>query len=1140
MTKSQKFFLSRRCQWAFDPIIRSRGEDYFYRKCVSKPNLDSTHALFEVYGTETYGTKIDWKESRKNRINVECTCPYFRSGDFCKHVWASFLALDQVQLDPALYAGNSDIEVAHTLSMQRGLSEYANDSDDEDLDELVERNNLDAEIDAHYDDHRTIKISNWQPTLRAIDAISKSITPQTRVPAKIPQETEPLDLWFVLPEQLWRERLTFRIEFHERQTASTGESTSLKKVKLAHSDARRCPDANVRALLFSLLSTAKSRFADRSASIRTGPTDETDIPVELLPEILPALTATGRLLIQEPKKKAPNSKPLEDGGPEPWKLELGFENRDRFTELVGFLTRKDETRNLTEPVLILASGLILFRDSIGWLEANTPFGWILTLRRPDKDLVIPTEELESFAYELRQSNTCPVVRWPEKLKMEERIIPPTSLVFILPDEFYQSTWRLELHLLFDYEGNRVHAHSSSPLLYVAGEQVAYRRDLPFENQERAKLQKVVKLHSLASIGDSGDYALTQAQLPPVVASLIEEGLTVEALGKPITKASSPKLKLERTGIDWFDLSVDIEFQNGAKLQLPTLLKAIRERSQLVTLGDGSTGVLPADWLKRFSPLATLGTETETSLRLSPAQALLLQSTLKEDSQLKRSSAYRELQEQITTLTTPTPRQVGGDFEGDLRGYQSLGLGWLRGLTDIGVGGILADDMGLGKTIQALAYLDSIYGKKAGIENPRKPSLVVAPKSLLFNWRREAERFTPGLRVLSHEGPTRTASTELFGEHDLILVTYATLRNDFALFNSLDFHTIIADEAQAIKNPKSISSIACKSIRAKTRIAMTGTPVENSLNDLFSILDFTNPGLLAESARKRYLTAAKADSHDIPLLQSLTRAIRPFILRRTKEQVLSELPPKTEQILYCELSSSETKLYQELRDHYRINLDREINTRGIAKSQILIIEALLRLRQAACHPALLADVKTKRRSKGSPQNQPKTSTKVDLLLQQLHELAAEGRKALVFSQFTSFLEIVQQRLREDDISFEYLDGATQDRQERVDRFQQSPDSKVFLISLKAGGTGLNLTSADTVFLIDPWWNPAVEAQAIDRAHRIGQQNKVTAYRLIARNTVEEKILQLQERKRKLAETLIQGTPTEGSSGITREDLELLLS
>ncbi|MDB5296023.1 MAG: Superfamily helicase, family, partial [Phycisphaerales bacterium] len=416
---------------------------------------------------------------------------------------------------------------------------------------------------------------------------------------------------------------------------------------------------------------------------------------------------------------------------------------------------------------------------------------------------------------------------------------------------------------------------------------------------------------------------------------------------------------------------------------------------------------------------------------------------------------------------------------------------------------------------------------AGRRPPAGPSLVVAPRSLVFNWKAEAAKFSPGIRVLDHTAVDRVRSADHFEDYDLIVTTYGTLRRDMSYFKDVRFDYAILDEAQAIKNAASESAKAARLVRADHRLALSGTPVQNHLGELWSLFDFLNPGMMGSVGVFRDLSADAA-SRDATARELLSRSLRPFVLRRTKEQVAQDLPAKMEQTIICELERDQRKLYDELRDHYRTSLLDRVAKEGMNKAKIMVLEALLRLRQAACHPGLI-----------DPKRAREPSAKLEALMDHIAEVVAEGRKVLVFSQFTSLLAIVKLRVEALNMTYEYLDGRTKDRQARVNRFQTDPDCKLFLISLKAGGVGLNLTAAEYVFLLDPWWNPAVEAQAIDRAHRIGQTRRVFAYRLIAKDTVEEKVIQLQQSKRELADAII-NADNSLIRGLSRDDLEMLLS
>ncbi|MGE4159814.1 MAG: DEAD/DEAH box helicase, partial [Planctomycetota bacterium] len=483
-----------------------------------------------------------------------------------------------------------------------------------------------------------------------------------------------------------------------------------------------------------------------------------------------------------------------------------------------------------------------------------------------------------------------------------------------------------------------------------------------------------------------------------------------------------------------------------------------------------------------------------------------------------------------------PGKAPATFKGTLRAYQREGLGWMQMLRRFGLGGCLADDMGLGKTVQVLALLENrrlelreiaeqlesgelkdADGKPVK-EVEKGPSLVVVPRSLMFNWRQEISRFAPQLKTLEHFGLSRPKDAKGFKGCDIVLTTYGTLRRDITFLKDIEFDYAILDEAQAVKNAATASSKAVRLIQARHRLALSGTPVENHIGELWNLLEFLNPGMFGS-----------INGIDINApVDVMAKTLRPLILRRTKDQVARDLPAKTEQTLTCELEGEQLKVYEKIRNHYRHTLLARVDRDGMASSQMEVLEALLRLRQVACHPGLV--------DKEVPDDVP--CAKLELLIPQLEEVIEGGHKALVFSQFTSFLTYVKEALEKAKIPYVYLDGKTRDRGAKVDEFQNDPKKRIFLISLKAGGVGLNLTAAEYVFILDPWWNPAVEAQAVDRAHRIGQTKKVFAYRIVAKNTVEERILEMQKDKKELAEAILGG-----GDGVlkklSREDLERLL-
>jgi non-specific serine/threonine protein kinase len=432
-------------------------------------------------------------------------------------------------------------------------------------------------------------------------------------------------------------------------------------------------------------------------------------------------------------------------------------------------------------------------------------------------------------------------------------------------------------------------------------------------------------------------------------------------------------------------------------------------------------------------------------------------------------------------------------------------------------------MGLGKTLQTLTLL-----LKEKLRGNRTPSLIVCPTSVVFNWEKEVQKFTPGLKTLIHTGLDRSKNTGQLQKFDIVLTTYGVLRRDIVLLKDFQFHYAILDESQKIKNPGSQTAKAARLLNARFRLSLTGTPVENNTVELWSQFSFLNPGLLGSLHYfKKSFTLPIEKKGDEKTAELLRRIIYPFILRRTKQSVAKELPPKIEQTLYCTMNPAQEALYRYWRDHFRALILNKIEADGLDSARMNVLEGLVKLRQIACHPVLID--KEIREDSG----------KYESLKEIVDEILAEDHKILIFSQFVRMLKLIRKHFDRHGIEYEYLDGNTVKRERCVDRFQNDDDIKIFLISLKAGGTGLNLTAADYVIHYDPWWNPAVEVQATDRAHRIGQDKKVFVFRMITKDSVEEKILQLQQRKKKLVDNLIT-TDSRIFKSLTRDDVDVLFS
>jgi superfamily II DNA or RNA helicase len=596
------------------------------------------------------------------------------------------------------------------------------------------------------------------------------------------------------------------------------------------------------------------------------------------------------------------------------------------------------------------------------------------------------------------------------------------------------------------------------------------------------------------------------------------------------------------GIDWFDLTIRVSY-GDLVVPLNELRKAILGKQDYILLADGSLGILPREWLDKYTLLLKIGELREGGLHLPALHWTVLEESGcaadNEALQAELAEKRRRWQQVGKDRVWPVPAGV----HAELRDYQQSGFQWLCLLDEMGWGGVLADDMGLGKTLQALSFLQHVVQRY-----PRETHLVICPTSLLYNWEAEIKKFVPGLQYHLHYGAGRELDEERFNRARVIITSYGMVRSDIAHLSRWTFGYVILDESQAIKNPASQARKSVQQLRARNRLALSGTPVQNSTFDLYAQMDFLNPGMLGSQDFFRREFAMPIDRNgDKEAAARLRKLVYPFILRRTKEQVARDLPDKTEMILWCEMGEEQRRIYDQFKETYRTALLDRIAEEGMSRSSMYILEGLTRLRQICDSPALLkgslGGASGAEGAEGSDREMagyPNASAKLEELIREIEENAGH-HKALVFSQFTSMLRLIREALEERGIPYQYLDGSVpaEERRRSVQQFQEEEDTRIFLISLKAGGVGLTLTAADYVYLVDPWWNPAVEQQAIDRSHRIGQAKKVFAYRMICRDTVEEKILQLQDRKRSLAADLI-ADEAGFVKQLTQEDVAYLFS
>jgi hypothetical protein len=1130
-------YLTNKFSSEFNIRVRSRGQAYFTDGCVQIVEGTKQTVSAVVAGSEEYDVLLT---IRGRDLCVACSCPYF-DNDVCKHIWATMVAAER----KGYLTGAPSRLVMVDLDFELDDSDFGLDDAEYDgyEDEVyLSKDRGDRAVvntpkprgPAQSQLARPAPPPEWK---QQIDSISRSMSGFAHERAAAWPSTR--ELFYIIEGQFpSNPGLVVTLGFREMKR--TGEWGKLRTSGLPALRMTQLPEADRDIIALLMGSTDNYSYSLDSQSAR--PSYKLYYPVTHL--LMPMICETGRCRVTLAENgKKPEMLPLEWDAGEPWEFWLEMRRSENNTLIAaGSLRRGEERMDISEPQMI-KSGLVIADGRIARFNDFGALEWI-NHWRTHGSLSVPQGDADRWLEELHRLPRVPRLDLPEELKCEEQALAPQPCLKIskLNDRANWQRDQLQGELSFNYSEVAVNEHDEREVIFIAAQKVKLLRDRERERACADRLTQIGFQQSRSYYDRPPQRFLNSKKLPKVVRTLAAEGWRVEAEGNIYREPGEFRIDVT-SGIDWFELHGEVAF-GDTTAKLPELLAALKRGETTVVLDDGSLGLLPEEWLKKYGLLASLGHAKADHLRFTRSQVGLLDALLGSQPEATFDESFARAREELASFAGVRRADAPSGFTGKLRAYQRDGLGWLQFLQRFGFGGCLADDMGLGKTVQVLALLESQRVDRErpnnGSEKPSRkkankaenngklpPSLVVVPKSLVFNWMQEAARFTPKLRVLDHTGLARLKSCDHFQEYDLVITTYGTLRRDAIQFKDFQFAHVILDEAQAIKNANTESAKAARLLRGHHRLAMSGTPIENHLGELWSLFEFLNPGLLGAASAFKLNTSA-ARNPDEPTRALLSKALRPFILRRTKQQVASDLPPKTEQTIYCEMEPVQRKLYDELREHYRRSLLGLIDREGIKKSKIQILEALLRLRQAACHPGLI-----------DKSRKLEPSAKLDLLLPHVGEVIEEGHKALVFSQFTSLLAIVRERLDREGITYEYLDGKTRDRQAGVERFQNDGNCKLFLISLKAGGLGLNLTAAEYVFLLDPWWNPAVEAQAIDRAHRIGQSRQVFAYRLIARDTVEEKVLMLQKTKKDLADAII-NADNSLIRNIAREDLELLLS
>lgn len=1139
--------ISKLHQDKFPSVIKARGSCYFAedRVQIIEDEPYSLRALVSGSGKSKYFVDflID-EENERNFLIVDCDCPYSEGGDLCKHIWATMVKVDTTKT--IFSTGKEEYGLVHSNRADpwdgsygtyveeedddevSDDEEYNEDEDDEEEDDDMEidpnQGTLDLEYDSKNSTYTTKRSasSDWQNRLNFVAKhANKNLTPTNENSSEKKSQ-----IIYVLDSQATAQMESLAILLFYREQKKNGHWGVLRKLRPnQHKTFHRSKDPldlDIASFIsqiydFSIMTQASNLYQLHKMRSDSANMITIDIP-QLQEIILSKLSKTDRFFLKDPKTNdidACFKKPISSEFEKNWnfKIKIHKDTKKKAFIISGHLFSDEKERPLDSALIIFGS-IIIFSDNVARFDGKEFLPWLQVLSSKNS-MEVPLTQQDDLVNHLFSLPLLPEMELPKELNWEKINSVPKPGFNIQLNTKNNKSGNLFGNLFLIYN-NTIFRPDENNKNYIV-DRDNKKLILRSEKDEQIFISFLKNL-GMQHLTDLNCLEFPSQDLQSIVSSMVESGWDVQAEGKNLKKSGVVSGKVS-TGIDWFELSAEVDFE-GYIVSFPTLLEAVKNRKNVIKLGDGTYGILAQEWLEKYGHMLELAEKKGKKLKFKKSQISILDALLENKPEIKADQQLSNIRNGFKKLRGIKAEKQPKQFNGELRKYQQEGLGWLKFLNKFQFGGCLADDMGLGKTIQIIALLVWHYTSNKG----KNSSLVVVPRSLIYNWKLEANKFSK-LKVLDYSKGDRHKSWESINDFHIILTTYSILRSDIEDFTNYTFDYAILDEAQAIKNQSSQVAQASKLINAKHKLAMSGTPVENHIGDLWSLFEFINPGIIGPSNYEKISKTAESEEAAVALL---SRAISPFILRRTKIQVLKDLPSKSEQIIHCELNNLQQKKYNELKRYFRVNIGTKVKEKGLKKSQMHILEALLRLRQTACHHGLV-----------DPKHEKKHSSKTEVVLEKINEIIEMGSKVIVFSQFTKMLSILKYFLDKENITYEYLDGATRNRQERVDRFQTDGQCPVFLISLKAGGVGLNLTAAEYCMILDPWWNPAVEAQAVDRIHRIGQKKKVFAYRFIAKGTIEEKIMQLQADKKSLSEGLI----TSNSSllkSLTQQDLDFLLA
>ncbi len=940
--------LSKRCAHQPGSPDWRRGEEYFRRGAVEIVNQGLTGLTAAVQGSASvpYIVELDWSKATQETLFVSCSCPRFDDVGVCKHVFATILAADAAGLGESVPGRTALYLEPSAAALERfadaNEDEYAFDDDGDDDGGtrrpsnagsaggyLTRINHRPPNVLKAAQPSRKAKsppVSQWKKTLSAMEQRPTNELSENTGRSSI----KPREIWYLLDLAQTARRGWPCLSLYQRILKKDGTLGKLKPLTLSRDEVTELESVEDQTLIGLLAGNERSSEQSNygySYYAYYSPLSAFAVAPQMFDILMPKLCASGRLgwLPGDDVKAGEQIQRLTwDDGPA-WKLQLNVAQTSdqKHWELSGRLEREGQFEDLSRPLVVLHLGLVVFPDRIARFDDGGDFRWTALLRTSGP-LLVPVKDSQDFIEQLAGMQISPSRDWPSELQWEEETLAPALQLTIAASK--QSwTSHLECQLSFGY-GDRITLFGEGPpAWYDRQTRRALRRDLKAERAAGDLLLSAgaERQHGYG-LAKNGLYSLAPARMPRLVQQLTAAGWQVTAEGRLFRRPGQFSIHLT-SNVDWFDLEVECDF-GGVRASLPKLLSALRRGEKYVQLDDGSQGILPEEWLARYACLAELGEVKGDRLKFLPTQAALLDALLaaQENHIVSVDQMFVGLRDKLRSFDGIRPCREPRSFAGELRQYQREGLGWLHFLDEYGFGGCLADDMGLGKTVQILAFLDERRRdpppngrakKRAKTNNSSPaPSLVVVPRSLVFNWIEEARRFTPELKVLNYTGLDRNAAWDQLQDQNLVITTYGTVRRDIVKLREVEFDYVILDEAQAIKNATSQAAKACRLLAARRRLALTGTPVENHLGELWSLFEFLNPGMLGRHPKMTGLLAgpqqgrgpmsrSENDPQRGESLAVLGKALRPFLLRRTKQEVLTELPEKTEQTLYCELDGA---------------------------------------------------------------------------------------------------------------------------------------------------------------------------------------------------------------------------------------------